>query len=372
VSTPEDRAWEIVRRAFEERTPAPRRTVHRAALAALVVVMAAVVGAALSAPGRAVFQRVREAVGVENAAPAIFALPGGGRLLVVSTGSGDVWTVDAHGLKRRLGRYADAEWSPHGLYVVATRGDELVALDPAGRIRWSLARRGAELPRWEGTLTDTRIAYLAADGLRVVAGDGTGDHLLDAHAGRVAPAWDPALLHTLAYAVRAAIVLRRGDGALVWRSAVGATPTSLAWSSDGRYLAAVTPRRVIVLDSHGRVARTVSMLGAALRQAAFRPDTHDLAVVVARGSRSEIRVVDVDRPGHARLLFAGPGTFGDVAWSPHGGWLLVNWPVANQWVFIRGGRVRAVANIRQEFAAGAGRTTPRLELAGRWCCTARG
>jgi hypothetical protein len=62
-----------------------------------------------------------------------------------------------------------------------------------------------------------------------------------------------------------------------------------------------------------------------------------------------------------------PGTFGGVEWSPTGAWLLVNWPDANQWVFIKGKQVRAVANIRQQFARADG-LGPLLELSGRWCC----
>ena len=53
--------------------------------------------------------------------------------------------------------------------------------------------------------------------------------------------------------------------------------------------------------------------------------------------------------------------------SGYGAWLLVNWPEANQWVFIKGKQVRAVANIRQQFARGDG-LGPLLELSGRWCC----
>ena len=219
METPEDRAWEIVRRAFDERTPSPAPSRRGRAVAAIgAVVLAAVIGAALSSPGHAVFQRVREAVGVEHAAPAIVSLPGGGRLLVVSAERGGVWVVEPDGLKRRLGTYADAEWSPHGLYVIATKGNELVALDPLGHVHWTLSRLEPSWPRWEGSTTDTRIAYLAASGLRVVAGDGTGDHLLDAHAGDVAPAWDPGREHTVAYFTGGAIVLRKADGPLVWRA----------------------------------------------------------------------------------------------------------------------------------------------------------
>jgi hypothetical protein len=81
-----------------------------------------------------------------------------------------------------------------------------------------------------------------------------------------------------------------------------------------------------------------------------------------------VRVADVDHPGSARLLFAGPGTFGDVVWAPTGSWLLVNWLDANQWVFIKGKQVRAVGNIRQQFARDDG-LGPLLELSGRWCCS---
>ena len=150
----------------------------------LVVVLCAIVAAVLSPPGRAVFHRVREAVGIQHAAPALFSLPAPGRLLVVSAEHGGVWLVHDNGLKRLLGSYSDAEWSPHGRYVVATEPNELVALDLDHGVRWSLARRGASVAALgRDADVDTRIAYLTPSGLRVVAGDGTGDHLLDRHAG---------------------------------------------------------------------------------------------------------------------------------------------------------------------------------------------
>lgn len=366
--TPEDQAWEVVRRAFEERTPPRRRASTRVVLAATALAVAAVVAAAVSPPGRAVFHSVRVAVGIEHAEPALFSLPAPGRLLVVSADNGGVWLVRSNGFLRKLGPYSDAEWSPHGLYVVATERNELIALDSDGAVRWKLARINPSWPRWEGTMTDTRIAYLSASGLRVVAGDGSGDHLLDAYAGDVPPAWDPARLHTVAYYGGGAIVLRHADGRVVWRAPITVTPAALDWSSDGGYLAVVSPKRIVVLDRRGRVHRTISMLSAELRQAVFEPATHKLAVVVRSAGRSEVRIVDVDHPGRARLLFAGPGTFGDVAWSPTEAWLLVNWPDANQWVFIKGKQVHAVANIRQQFAREDG-LGPLLELSGRWCCS---
>jgi hypothetical protein len=367
--TPEDKAWEVVKRAFDERTPAPRRHAsNRLLLAGFATAVSVVVVAALSPPGRAVFHSVREAVGIEHAQPALFSLPAPGRLLVVSSDNGGVWLVKSNGFLRKLGPYSDAEWSPHGLYVIATERNELVAFDLDGGVRWKLARHDPAAPRWEGTITDTRIAYLAASGLRVVAGDGTGDHLLDAYAGEVAPAWDPARLHTLAYYSGGAIVLRRAGGSLVWRAPIKVLPAALEWSSDGQYLAVRSTKQIVVIDQRGRVHRTISMLGAELRQATFKPGTHEVAVVVRAAGRSEVRIVDVDHPGHARLLFAGPGTFGDVEWSPAGDWLLVNWPDANQWVFIKGKQVRAVGNIREQFARADG-LRPFLELSGRWCCS---
>ena len=226
--TPEDKAWEVVKRAFEERTPAPRRHAsNRLLLAGFATAVSVVVVAALSPPGRAVFHSVREAVGIEHAQPALFSLPAPGRLLVVSSDNGGVWLVKSNGFLRKLGPYSDAEWSPHGLYVIATEGNELVAFDLDGGVRWKLARHDPAAPRWEGTMTDTRIAYLAASGLRIVAGDGTDDHLLDAYAGQVAPAWDPARLHTLAYYSGGAIVLRPADGPPVWRSPVKILPAAL-------------------------------------------------------------------------------------------------------------------------------------------------
>lgn len=365
----ENRAWQVVKRAYEERTPArsARRPGKRLVLV-VAVAAGAIVAAVLSPPGRAVFQSVREAVGIKQAAPALFSLPARGRLLVVSAEHGGVWLVHDNGLKRRLGSYDDAQWSPHGRFVVTTRGNELVALDVDHGVRWSLARRGVTWPRWEGTRVDTRIAYLTPRGLRVVAGDGTGDHLLDRSAGNVPAAWDPARLHTVAYFAGGAIVLRAADTRrVVWRTPIRVTPSALEWSTDGRYLAVESAKRVIVLDAAGHVHRTVSSLGNRLIEVAFRPATHRLAVSVRLPRRSEVRLVDVDHPGSARLLFAGPGIFGDIAWSPVGGTLLVAWPTADQWVFLHGSRVQAVATINEQFPR-ADDKVPLLQFADRWCC----
>ena len=100
------------------------------------------------------------------------------------------------------GRYRDGAWSPHARFVVATAGRRLVAIDPhTGKLHWSHTApavvRGA---RWslEPTVPPCcRIAYLTVgarsnDGtLRVIAGDGSGDHAVAPADPRVAPAWRP-------------------------------------------------------------------------------------------------------------------------------------------------------------------------------------
>ena len=368
--SPEDRAWEVVRRAFEEREP--RRARRAPLVAALAVaVAAAVVAAVFSPPGHAVFEKVREAVGVEHAAPALLSLPAPGKLLVLSAEHGGTWIVDADGARRRLGAWDYASWSPHGRYVVAADVKGLAAIDPEGRVHWTLPRNGVAWPAWEGTNVDTRIAYVAASGLRVVAGDGTNDRLLDAFAADEPPAWDPARLHTLAYETGGDVVLQQADTRKVlWRTPVPVYGR-LVWSTDGARLAVVAPSRIVVLDAHGRSLRWVTTLSGELLDAAFRPGTHELAVQArftrAAGRRSEVKLVDVDHPGHARLLFAGPGVFGDLAWSPNGRWLLVDWPTANQWVFIHGARVHAVANVAQQFPR-PDHLGPHFQLDSRWCC----
>lgn len=261
-----DRAWEIVRTAYEQREPVawPRR--HWQPLVAAAVV-AALVAAALSPPGRSVVRSLRKAVGVEQAEQGLFSLPARGQLLVTSREG--AWLVHADGSKRLLGRYRDASFSPHGLFVAGTRANQLVALDPQGHVRWTLARPSPRLPVWTGTRTNTRITYLSRGRLRMVAGDGTGDRLLG-----------PASL-------------RRG------------------------------PRPA-----------------ARIRRRAGQSE------VVAGG----------------RVVFRGTGVFDQVVRSPDGGWLLVSWPTANQWVFVRlhPRKIVGVARISQQFGRDA-------HVSG-WCC----
>jgi hypothetical protein len=216
-----ERAWRVVEAAFAEREPGPRRRSWKPIAA--VALAGAVVAGLLSPPGRAVLDEIREAVGVDKAEPALFSLPAQGRLLVTSDAG--AWVVDPDGSKRLLGGYREASWSPFGRYVVAARPNELVALEPDGDVRWTLARPDVRFPRWGGTRTDTRIAYLSDGKLRVVVGNGKRDRLLDAQAAAEAPVWKPGPGHRLAYARRDGTVriVDADTGALLDRDA----PTAL-------------------------------------------------------------------------------------------------------------------------------------------------
>jgi hypothetical protein len=357
----QERTWAVVRAAFEAREPVPhRRSPLRAALA--VAVLAAVALAALSPPGRAVIDSVREAIGVEQSAPALFSLPAAGNLLVASA-EGGAWVAHADGSKRRLGDYREAAWSPFGRFVAAARANELAALEPGGTARWKLARPDVRFPRWAGTRTDTRIAYLSGRDLRVVAGDGTGDRLLAADVDRVAPAWRPGGGFVITYARGGSVVavdVRRG--VRMWTRAVAGV-RSLEWTARGGLLVVRGTRSLRVLDADGRTR--FDLLGreaAPVTAAAPSPDGRSLAFVQAAGGQSRLWLVPSLAPdaSAARRVFAGRGTFSGLAWSPDGRWLLVAWRDADQWLFFRSAGVRAlraVSGIADQFGGGF----PRLE-----------
>jgi hypothetical protein len=352
-----ERAWAVVRAAYAEREPVtwPRR--HARPLAAAAV-LAALVAAALSPPGRSVVHSLRKAVGIKEAEPALFSLPTRGQVLV-SSRSG-LWLVRADGSRRRLGRYQDAGFSPHGLYVVATRANQLVALDPKGDVRWTLARPAPRFPAWAGTRTDTRIAYLSGGRLRVVAGDGTGDHAVGA-AALVPPVWRPGPRRVLAYmsTPRSVTVLDVDRDAVLRRIASGERVRKLAWSTDGRLLLVFTPHATRVYDSRGRVVAQDDPSDATFdRDAAFVGRSHEVAAIRAAGTGSNVFSIS-----GGRVFFRGTGVLSQLVWSPDGQWLLVTWPTADQWVFVRsGGRRRIVGASR--ISAQFGKSS---RVAG-WCC----
>ena len=354
----EERARLVLGTAFDEHHP-ERRSARRSRrpLIAAVAVLAIVAGA-LSPPGRALVDTVRRTLGIDHARPALFSLPARGRLLVHSDDG--LWIASADGSRRFLGRYEMGSWSPLGRYVVAARANELAALDARGGIRWTLARPHVLFPRWSGDAVDTRIAYLSASRLHVVAGDGTGD--VDAGglaaAAPVAPAWQGGFGFAVAYADTRGRVssFLTSKGALLWRAAPLAGIRSLESSTDAKQLLVLADDAVEVIDaSNGKVVRRRGAPGVVA--AAFRPGSHAIATLHDGAAGSRVLL-------GGRTLFSFAGELRGLTWSPDGRWLLVGSPASDQWVFVRadGRRIVAVSNVSAQFHS---RSFPRVE---GWCC----
>jgi WD40-like Beta Propeller Repeat len=354
-----ERAWELVQAAFAEREPTPRRApLLRPLLVAAALV--ALLAAAFTPPGRAVIDSVRKAIGVEGAAESLFSLPDGGQLLVEA--GRDAWVVSPDGGKRRLGDYREAAWSPFGRFVVAGGPNELVALEPDGDVRWKLARRDVQFPRWGGSRVDTRIAYLTRGRLHVVGGNGEGDAAARAvpPPGPVAPAWRPGTSFVLAFVdTRGAVhAYDARTHAIRWSTTAFARPVLVEWSADGSRLLVATRDRLVLFGAGGRRLSTEALPG--IVDASFSPRGRRLAVVREIAGHSELLV-------GGRRLFTGTGTFTNVRWSPDGRWLLVAWREPDQWLFVsasgsRPRRVRAAANVRSQF------DTVSFPTLSGWCC----
>jgi dipeptidyl aminopeptidase/acylaminoacyl peptidase len=364
----EERTWEVVRSAWEERIPMARPSFAKRRWPVVAFAAGlAVVAAALSSPGMAVLGSLRDAVrGAPNAKPGLFSLPTGHLLVESERG---IWVVQRDGSKRLLAGYRDASWSPHGLYIAAVHGQELRALEPNGKVHWSLARPGRlATPRW--SFEGYRIAYRAGNQLRIVNGDGTDDHVLATHVAAVAPSWRPGG-HVLAYVDPAGdIRLVDADAnRLVRRVHPSARPEALEWSSDSRYLLTQGTHTIELFGPRGSHFTPLSRGAAPVTAATFSPNGHSIAFVqqvpVKQGRRSFLWVYPRIRPDGmgAGRVFAGTGAFGGAEWSPDGRWLLLDWDSADQWLFIRSAAVKGavpVSNVTANFGRDA-------RFAG-WCC----
>jgi hypothetical protein len=101
----------------------------------------------------------------------------------------------------------------------------------------------------------------------------------------------------------------------------------------------------------------------------FTPARSGALVAVARraatGQASEVALMG---PGAAtRVLFRADGPFTRLRFSPSGRWLLVAWPTADQWVFLRPGatgarRVLAASDVTRRLGASG---FPQIS---GWCC----
>jgi hypothetical protein len=332
----------------------------------------------LTSPGQAVIDSVRDSLGHvevrrESPRPALRGLPAPGSLLVQSPEG--TWVVRGDGSKRLLGPYRDATWSPFGRFVGVTKANALLAVEPGGRVHWSLARPRVSRPRWAPS--GFRVAYRSGRDVRVVAGDGTGDRVIGPG---VAAEWRPGggggvtvVGGQKVLGGANVLAVARPDGRVetvdvdtrrtLWVSSkLAARPRALSWSGDGARLLVATAKSVSVLDGVGRVVlRRPLPADARLTSAAFAPSGDRIAVVRRRPGVSELMLLS---GGRERLRFAGSGRLGAVTWSPDGKWLLVPWPSADQFLFFPasgGKRLQATPGVAAEFdpravgAAGAPR-----------------
>ena len=382
----EERGLRLVRAGYERRPQPPRRP--RLGRLAVALAVGLLLGALVLSPaGAGVRDWIDEVfeAGVDDAEPALTRLPGGGRLLVDS--SQGPWLVQPDGSRRLLGNYEQAGWSPRGLFVIASGEGTLTALEPDGDPRWSLSQASPiSDARWSPS--GFRIGYRAGRSLRVVAGDGTGDRLLAPAAAAVAPSWWPGTAHLLAYvdsegAIRA-VNADTGAG-------LGSTPAlpgveSLAFAPEGSLLLEVSSdsiriRALAPWKTGGKLAfgaarRLPIPAGAAVRGAVFAPSGEAIAMLITlpaspqRPPHSELLIAGAEGT-KARRVFAAPGHFEDLAWSPDGRRILVSWREADQWLFIPatgGGRATAVDRISSQFSPGEGESRFPSVAADAWCC----
>jgi dipeptidyl aminopeptidase/acylaminoacyl peptidase len=157
---------------------------------------------------------------------------------------------------------------------------------------------------------------------------------------------------------------------LLWRSGQLEDVRALAWSPAGRRLLVVTGRRLILFDGTGRrlLSRAIPA-GFTVTAAAWSPRGREIALVRRGANGSLLMLADAARGLSERTLFSGPGRFGTPAWSPDAARLLLPWPDADQWLFLRphgGPRVTAVGHIAAQF--GPGRLRPAFPRGVQWCC----
>jgi hypothetical protein len=365
-----ERTWRVVQAAFAERQRVtwPRRHARSLVLAAAG---AAIIAAAVTPPGQSVVNTLRDAVGREKVVgvrPAhreLVRLPTGGRLLLNSRRG--PWIVHENGSRRLLGSYRMASWSPHGKYVsVVGRGIEVAALDPKGNVRWAKGRKQRlAQPRW--SFEGFRIAYLSENTLRVITGDGMQDWGLGTADPSVAPAWRAAT-HQLAWVggdgkVRVADADARR---VLWRaSAFPDRVRALTWSSDGARLLVLGRSSVRTYRASGALIAAAPTKGQSTA-AAFAPGSHRFALVID----TVVLLVDADTLRFpSRALFTATTKLSGLAWSPDAKWLLVGWPGADEFVFIRvePPKLYAVANVAEQFDPGT--PAPQFPTIAGWCCT---
>ena len=374
----EERSWAVVRAAYAEREPTPQAVGVARRFAVVAAAALVATGIALTPAGAEVREWIADAIspGEEAARSTVGSLPASGTLLV-EAGNG-VWVQRDDGSRRLLGDYDRATWSPNGLYVGASRGRELFALTAGGEVRWAITSPAPISALDWSTDEGYRIAYVAGESLRVVAGDGTGDVRVRERVGSDAIAWRPegeegVARHELAYVDgrNRVTLLDTDSGSVAWRSGRYATPpSSLDWSADGERLLVAGDGFGTVLDGSGSLRLKGIAAEAGPR---LTPDGSRIAIVRrSAGGRSELALGSTSGRQGERVLYrapAGTGSLGAPVVSPDGDWILVPWPAADQWLFVnaRTKRVMAVAGVAAQFDPDRRGAAEAPRVAG-WCC----
>jgi hypothetical protein len=368
----ERRAWHVVRAAHAAR--APVRAQHRVARLAAAVAVAVVAAAlALTPAGAKMGDWIDDVVNpAPDATGSLSSLPVPGRLLVVADSG--AWLVHDDGARRRLGGFEDVTWSPGGLFVAATRGRELVALDPLGHERWTRPASGrVSVPRWSPD--GYRVAYRSGTALHVATADNSDDWRLAVDTASIPPAWKPLAepaKQVLAFAAGGGVRIVQVDtGDELGRTPPEPAPREIWWARDGRRLVTVDSRAVRIHGSSGRLLRTVELpAGSQAVGSAVSPEGRRLAVIVTRGSASSLLVLRLDRNARPRSLFSARGEFAGVTWSIDGSLVVVGLPQADQWLYVRprgAGAPDSVGRIRRRFKGGVEPRRGTVPRPAGWC-----
>jgi dipeptidyl aminopeptidase/acylaminoacyl peptidase len=338
-----------------------RRRAAAAAAAALALSLSAV-ALATTRPGHAVTHWIDDVFSAPAVTQPRDRLPARGSVLAI--GARGPFVLGTGGGRHALGRYSDAVWSPHGLYVAAVRGRQLAAVDPRGGVHWVLTATGPVAdPRWSPD--GFRIAYRAGARLRVVAGDGSGDRLASRAVAAVAPAWRPGRAHVLAFVTAGGGLLLgrldRGDGYLMADGLAAAR--WIAWAGPHRLLAAspatvtAIPAGVLSATTRRRERTWHVPSGATIVSAAVSPTARHVAVLVRRAGVTRVVLLGSALAGRPRVLLAVRGALAGLAWSPDGRWLVAQQPRRSRWLLVPtspGLRVRALPGLDGRI--------------GGWCC----
>ena len=290
--------------AYAEREPAPwpRRTLGRAIA---VAVVAAVVAARRSARRAARSSDSIRRRSASSNAPARAVLAPRARAGCSSTRPRRPWLVDAGRLASGCsGATARRRGRRTGCFVAATRANELVALDPKGGVRWTLARPDVALPGLGGHAHRHADRLLRRDGLHIVAGDGTGDRLLGRRAASCRPPGGPGPAACSPTSDGPTCRAQDTDtGAVLWRRR-GPAGRQLAWSADGRTLLVFSPHRTRAYEGAKVVAADDPSDATADRDAAFVGRTPEVAAIRVAGDGSNVFSLS-----SGRTFFRGTGVF---------------------------------------------------------------